>query len=205
MSDQVDFKSLISVKEFVTLAPEVNPQNQLRNQAVSEGGARRSQFDQLMGGLNLIRVVNSPSIPVNIKLKIMRSAGALGLIRADRQESIDDAAQLYSSGNEYLTTLQFYMLRDILTYILAHEVSHIVLGHLSATSEVGTVSQEIAADKLALSALFKLTNTDVRALILAMSSFGKIVQDRGQLDGDHPFSSDRLRILFRRLVRLSRT
>ena len=98
------------------------------------------------------------------------------------------------------------MLRDILTYILAHEVSHIVLGHLSATSEVGTVSQEIAADKLALSALFKLTNTDVRALILAMSSFGKIVQDRGQLDGDHPFSSDRLRILFStRLVRLSRT
>lgn len=201
-TEGVPISEFISVPDFVDLAPQVHPNNIARRASISEGGAPRGLFEMILSGVRSIvsygPLLRSPAVPEDIK-RAIRTAPMLPVFVGGGVKPEDAFAQ-YAAHDPYMTGVHYYMLRDVVTYLLAHEYAHILRGDISASGESRPViADEVGADRDASETIERLSDTDPRALILAMASFVSEIEYRQEEDPDHPFAANRLTILARAL------
>ena len=181
---------LISVADYVDLAPQLHPQNLARRATVD--GFVRSKMDMMVAPISSVRLLKVKAVPEDIKKAITTSPVGVGFVPT---ENIDfsSALSLYLSDNSYITAAHYYLLRDVLSYLISHELAHALRDEES--SDISTLKSEITADEEAIRILKSLKDTDLRALYLAMSSFVSEMDYQKEEDADHPFAAQRLILL----------
>jgi len=188
-------EDFVNVAAFLNAATQLNAQN-LDSKIFSEaGGAPKPEMAIMLGQLAAIHALKSPNIPDDLKKAILFGEGFSG---ADdiKLPSYSEAVTLYPH-NIYIFSLHYYILRDIVSYLLAHEISHVA--GVAHGKVAGGVASEIAADQAAVRALEQLGDTDPHSLILAMAVFHRNLLQSHNQDPDHPFTPQRLDILYRAL------
>lgn len=183
-----------TVGEFVDLATQLNSQNLAPKTYVESGGAPKRDFTIIMAQLSTVPALDSPNIPSAIKKQMLSSEGFAA--NALDIEVGDASADPEAYHNQYITALYFYVLRDILTYLLGHELGHVEAAKLQ---ESRGVLAEIGADEAAVRSINLLKDTDPHSLILAMAAFHQRLLASHDEDPDHPFTPQRLDILYHAL------
>lgn len=195
-TEGLKMEDVVSVPEFLTIATQLNAQNQSRQNFTSAGGAAKSPFERLMGAFKVNTYLRSPSVPEDIKHLVLISNGNMEHL-AEEEVPPEEVFDSYRDGNLYIQALHYYLLRDVLSYIIAHECSHFI--QIENDFQGSIIEREIDADRRSVSILQKLQDTDPRNLTIAMAAFANEIQKRGIKDPDHPFTPDRLATLYKAL------
>lgn len=111
--------------------------------------------------------------------------------------------QTYESMTSLMDALHYYVLRDVVTYLVAHELAHITAGDVRNDTDPSVRAREAAADVNAIAAIQKLGDTDPRAIVLAMASFRRALERFGGSDPEHGTPDNRLLHIFYAITNLA--
>jgi tetratricopeptide (TPR) repeat protein len=181
-------------------------QNLARAGVVSVGGAPKLPWD-----INILAgdLIASSFVPDDLKRELVET-GSPGFFRKpplDWKELQSDFNDYYRDlyqdmdDTEYIGALHFYILRDVLTYLLSHELGHADLGTFSSHNsqlsyKAGRLQVESSADIRAMEIIAQLADTDLRSLILSLAFFIAYQDSIGESDQDHPLPADRVKLMF---------
>jgi hypothetical protein len=201
-TEGMTLRDMIGVGEFVDVAPQLHPQNLIPVSAAAQYGGRANIFRSLHA-MFLKEISKSPRIPRDLKLASLTTTPTPELRLPAPPSPVGRHAQVFDPDNPYLVALHYYMLRDVLTYLVAHEVGHVVALETPGGGGSG-LRAEVDADRYALSLIInELKDTDPRAITLAMIAFVNEQGVANEEDRDHPIAGPRLGVLFQSLRDLS--
>jgi len=196
LTEGLSMSDIVTVDEFVDLAPRLHPQNQSRDNFLSLGGAEKSLLELQLQSLGALEYLRSPTVPPNIKHQILTHNGSM-VLPAFREVTHAEAIAEYRTGNVYLQALHYDLFRAVISYILAHEFGHLI--QLEKKLTLSPTAAELDADRVAASLIIKLDDVDPRSLIIAMAEFTDEVQTQKIDDPNHPFTPERLKVLYQAL------
>jgi tetratricopeptide (TPR) repeat protein len=117
----------------------------------------------------------------------------------DLNTNLDPALNSLSGDEPFPHLLLLYarILTDTLSLVIAHEISHILLGHVGSYSDAArSREEEVMADRRAIDLIEKLAGADLRSAILLFTFLGAYdVKRESTAQTSHPLSSDRLALL----------
>jgi hypothetical protein len=187
---------LASVTEAVDRALQFSPGNILDSRT-SYSTAVQPGLLPGMRPLAATPYLKSPLVPESTKSKIRRSTAQVDVF--PDIPNAESVAPRYALNDPYLRALHYYVFRDVLTYLLAHEMGHILVRSGQRPSAGSRRADELAADRFAGEEIYQLEDTDPRSIVLAMSTLHREALDRPEVGQEHPFTPDRYVALFHSL------